>query len=116
MTWTQFLPIEPCAKARPRVTRRGTFMPKSYMTWRKKFCALVKRPAEPIAGRLSVIVLVCTKSGKMRQDLDNVGAAVLDALQDAGVIANDRDATRLSFVMGLPNIGAGIDIRVEMDQ
>ena len=48
----------------------------------------------------------------MRPDLDNVGGAVLDALQDAGVIANDREAVRLTFLIDKDK-RAGIDITVE---
>lgn len=112
MTWSQFLPIEPCAKARPRVTRRGTYMPAGYMKWRRRFCAMVVPPARPMAGSLSVTVMVFTKSGHMRPDLDNVGAGVLDALQDAKVITNDRNAVRLTFILDKCK-EAGIHITAE---
>ncbi len=48
----------------------------------------------------------------MRPDLDNVGAACLDALQDAGVIENDRDAVRLTFILDKDK-KPGIDITVD---
>ncbi len=115
MSWSALLPIEPCAKERPRVTRNGTYMSKRYTDWRKRFCLHAKTFAtglEPIPGPLSIIVIVYTKSGKMRPDLDNVGAACLDALQDAGVIENDRDAVRLTFILDKDK-KPGIDITVE---
>ncbi len=118
MTWQAFLPIEPCAKERPRVTRNGTYMSKRYTDWRKRFVFLTRSCANgifPVPGPLSISVLVCTASGKMRPDLDNVGAACLDALQDAGVIANDRDAVRLSFILAKDK-KPGIDITVETYQ
>ncbi len=92
-------------------------MPKSYQDWRKRFCAHAKALATgiddlPVPGPLSIIVIVYTKSGKMRPDLDNVGAACLDALQDAGVIENDRDAVRLTFILDKDK-KPGIDITVE---
>ncbi len=115
MSWSALLPIEPCAKARPRVTRRGTYMPKSYMEWRRRFVALCNKDdlhRALVPGPLSIIVIVYTKSGKMRPDLDNVGAACLDALQDAGVIENDRDAVRLTFILDKDK-KPGIDITVD---
>lgn len=112
MSFYQFFPIEPMAKARPRVTKRGTYMPKDYMAWRKKFCSICMHMPSPVKPPLSISVMVLTKSGKMRPDLDNVGAAVLDALQDAKVIANDRDAVRLTFILDKDK-EPGIDVTVE---
>ena len=89
-------------------------MPVSYMKWRSRFVVLSKtgKGDIPVQAPLSIIVLVRTASGKMRPDLDNVGAAVLDALQDAGVIANDRDAVRLSFALDKDK-RPGIDVYVD---
>lgn len=93
--WSASIKLPPMAKARPRVTRRGTYMPKPYQQWRQKFCALVGRPPKPLAGHLAIAIRIYTKSGKMRPDLDNVVGAVLDALQDAQVIANDRTVRQI---------------------
>lgn len=96
MIYEQFFKdLPPMAKARPRVTRRGTYMPANYTKWRKVFAARCYRPFQPFLGRISVIIRVYTKSGKMRPDLDNVVGAVLDAMQDAEVLANDRLVTHL---------------------
>ena len=111
MIWAQFIPIEPCAKARPRVTARGTYMPKGYQLWRKKFVLLCRPPSEAITGHYSVTVKIFTKSGKMRPDLDNVFGAVADALQDAKVIANDRDITHLECSIAQGD-KAGIEIGI----
>ena len=113
MNWSQFLPIEPCAKARPRVTRHGTYMPPKYQQWRKRFVALIKPPAEPMTGRLRVTVNIYTASGRMRPDLDNCFGAVADALQDARVIANDRDIEALWCGIHA-NKNSGISVAVEV--
>lgn len=114
MTYEQFFAgLEPMAKARPRVTRRGTYMPKPYQQWRQRFCAACYKPEQPIAGRLSVVVQVYTKSGKMRPDLDNVVGAVLDALQDAGVMANDRSVSAIHATLEQDKHGPGIYVKAE---
>lgn len=90
-----FLPLPPMAKARPRVVKGHAYMPKPYMQWRQKFVFLISQHRDkavhlPILGPVRVGVLVDTKSGNCRPDLDNVFAAVADALQDARWIENDR--------------------------
>jgi Holliday junction resolvase RusA-like endonuclease len=98
-TWSHFFPIEPMAKARPRLSGGHVHMPRDYMAWRQRFIALCVqhgRPTVPLAGRLSLSVGITTKSGKMRPDLDNVVGAIQDALQDARVIKNDRDVRNIS--------------------
>lgn len=87
--------LKPCAKARPRVTRWGCYMPKAYNLWRAAFVAEVKRQWDqpPIDGAINVnIGFFCTSH---RPDVDNSAGACLDALQDAGVFANDRAVKRL---------------------
>lgn len=100
--WRAFLEIAPAAKARPRVTRRGTYMPDAYMKWREKFCWLVKKAGMPqrhLRERIGILMRVQTKTGTMRPDLDNALAGALDALQDAGVIGNDRNVIKLEAVL-----------------
>lgn len=86
------IPMPPKGKARPRVTSRGTYMPHDYQAWRAEFAthtrfqALGRRPL----GWFAIGLTIGTPKGRMRPDLDNVLAAVLDALQDSGVIENDR--------------------------
>ncbi|MBA2707195.1 MAG: RusA family crossover junction endodeoxyribonuclease [Gemmatimonadaceae bacterium] len=79
------------SKARPRVTRFGTYMPKPYMQWRKEFEAMGRQqyPGPPLDMPVSITVVVVTPSGKIRGDLDNVVGAQLDALQP-WAITNDR--------------------------
>ena len=99
------LDIRPCAKARPRVTRNGCFMPKPYVLWRKEFVRQMKAQWDgvPLVGRLEVTArFECKKS--LRPDLDNAIGAVLDALQDAGTVPNDS-AVRVLHVSAIENTG-----------
>lgn len=104
--------LEPCAKARPRVTARGTFMPKRYQDWRKKFvavwCATVPRYTwdEP----LCINVRWTTPTGKMRPDADNAIAALWDALQDAKAISNDSLVRSGSFRIDVGPLATYIEI------
>jgi Holliday junction resolvase RusA-like endonuclease len=85
---TLVIPIGPMAKARPRVTRRNVYMPAHYQAWREKFAGYCLGARE-VVGTFALTVAFRTKTGNMRPDLDNAVGAVLDALQDAKVIAND---------------------------
>ena len=86
------IPLPPKGKARPIVTRHNTYMPHDYQQWRREFAAHAREQARgnPALGWFAIGLTVGTPKGRMRPDLDNVLAAVLDALQDAEVIANDR--------------------------
>ena len=88
------IPMPPAAKARPRVTSRGTYMPRKYQEWRREFVGHCEGSGQ-VSGPFALAVTFETKSGTMRPDLDNAAAAVLDALQDAEVIQNDRNCRRL---------------------
>lgn len=93
------LEMQPKAKARPRVARGHAFMPKDYMQWKgeagKQMRNQMPRIREPLTGRISISIRFLTASGKMRCDLDNACGAVFDALQDAEIIANDRDIYKM---------------------
>jgi Holliday junction resolvase RusA-like endonuclease len=88
-------------KARPRVCGRRAFMPKKYTDWKTEFgeCAYIQAGSKHISGRFGISGSIVTKSGKMRSDLDNSIGSILDALQDVGIIGNDRDC--VSINMGL---------------
>lgn len=95
--------IDPCAKARPRVTTRGTYMPPAYTAWRKDFALKWNQTVPkitPFDCDLIINTTFFTTTGKMRPDPDNAYAAVLDALQkDVGVIVNDKSVTRGTFAL-----------------
>lgn len=94
-----FVPMPPMGKARPRMTRSGhCFMPNSYTKWKKDFAlrARFQWGSEPaITGPFAIHLVLTTKTGKMRSDIDNAAGSVLDSLQDARLIDNDRDCREL---------------------
>lgn len=86
------IPLPPMPKKRPRVTARGTYMPPEYTEWKRDFGTHC-RGVKPFGGvGFGISVRFVTATGRMRCDLDNALGAVLDALQDAGIIQNDRFA------------------------
>ncbi len=92
--------MAPMGKARPRVTRSGhCFMPNKYTKWKKDFGlrAIYGWGASGQVNRpFGISIAIVTKSGKMRSDIDNCAGSILDALQDAKLIGNDRDCRQLS--------------------
>lgn len=114
-----FIPMAPLGKARPRVTRSGhAYMPPAYTKWKQEFATralLAWRPWQNIAGPFSIKIIIGTKSGKMRSDLDNSCGSILDSLQDAGLIANDRDCRMLMAKIIATN-QPGISVEVEAAQ
>lgn len=108
------VPLAPQAKARPRVTKNGTYMPKAYQKWRQEFVKLCAvQPWQSVEGSFGITIRFLTKSGSMRPDLDNAAAACLDALQDAGVILNDRACKKLSAEVAQ---GKGYRIEIELTE
>lgn len=74
------VPGEPRAKARPRVTRRGAYTPKTTVDYENAVRAVwdaVARPDKPSCVRLDVAFYLGTHR---RVDTDNLAKAVKDAL------------------------------------
>ena len=73
-------------KARPRVTKNGTFMPKSYTDFKIKskiFLPILNSPlTPPIAIKVNLL-------GSHRSDADNIVGTILDLIVEHGIIAND---------------------------
>ena len=63
--------IDPMAKARPRVTSRGTFMPTKYTNW-KATCAWLGVVIEDEVGVEFVIAMPRSWSKKKRAEMDGV--------------------------------------------
>jgi Holliday junction resolvase RusA-like endonuclease len=65
------------SKARPRVTRHGTFMPKAYQDKRKAMLASIKEQytGDPLEGPLRVEIDI---EGEGRADGDNIIGALFD--------------------------------------
>ena len=92
------------AKPRPRGKGRQFYMPPLYMEWKKDVALeaalrYAKTQFEgPVSIKISIrrtrFVVEINQSLRKRfgrADLDNLAGGVLDALQDAGVIDNDRN-------------------------
>ena len=96
------IPMKSIGKARPRVTKRGTFMPKAYDLWRNMFKLHVRNQVHssllhllPPTGRLSFSCEFSSPTGNIMPDLDNAIGAVWDAIQVPkkggwGLIQDDR--------------------------
>ena len=93
-------------------------MPKPYMEWRAKFRQLWHNcvPAfAPFDESIQLRVTFYTKTGRMRPDLDNAVAAVLDALQDVRAITNDRYVKNISCEV-LPSQDKMNKIVIQLEQ
>lgn len=93
---TFFIPGNVVPKARPRVTRNGTYLPPRYRTWRnfaevelyKQINEKQNLPVFPIP-RAAVKVRLIGKH-RMNADADNIIGSFLDALVAVGVFKNDN--------------------------
>lgn len=71
------LPLRLMSKARPRVTSRGTFMPKPYQQWRKECSDLLKEAWQgPPLDHPIEVQIDCY--GTARGDIDNYMGALFD--------------------------------------
>ena len=103
MTWEFVIEGKPAGKARPRFGGYRVHMPKRYVEWRSRVERIMRwrwhgsdtGTREAIDVPVEVEVVIRTKSGNMKPDIDNAAGAYLDALQAAGVIANDGLVRRL---------------------
>jgi Holliday junction resolvase RusA-like endonuclease len=85
-------------KARPRVTSRGTYLPKQYRGWRNQAEVEIYRQVCDLNLAISLpipranISLIFMGNHRKNADLDNLAGACLDALtlNGAGVILDDR--------------------------
>ncbi len=95
-------------KARPRVVEGGTFMPKGYMLWREAMVEeLLARVGAGALGIEQPVRLVVTFGSDhidlelepidierpkymRRSDLDNLVGAVMEVLQDSGILVDDK--------------------------
>lgn len=78
-------------KARPRVTRKGTFMPQRYTEWRKEAARELERQGVPaIQIERSEIEISFIGKHNGNADLDNLAGAILDLLVGEQIIKDDR--------------------------
>jgi len=81
-------------KARPRVTKFGTYLPGSYKFW--KDCAITELRVQAASQRLvstidkAHVSIVLIGKHSRRSDLDNIAGSILDALVQADIIRDDN--------------------------
>lgn len=108
--WHGYVERRAKPKGRPRVTARGTFMPKEYMTAREEFGWLWKSQKPPhFSGPVEVrlgfhtdgvrITLVgledAPRPKHVRGDLDNLIGFIMEVMEDIGVVDNDRQVHKI---------------------
>ena len=100
------LPLRGVPKPRPRVTERGTYNDKRYTTWKLvvadelRALGVTNQIVAPV--RLDAVfgtdyidfqlfpLIDHIRPKHVRADVDNLSGGLMDALQDAGTIANDE--------------------------
>lgn len=84
----------PIGKARPRVERHHTRMPKKYCEWMENAIASLRGQWEgkqPLDQKSGVqLLLVQCFGNHAGVDTDNIAGSVMDALVKAGVLKNDN--------------------------
>ena len=103
-----YLPIRGKPKARPRVgVNNRPFMPKKYMAWKEQLGDELRRQglsSLELSNSMSLEVVFGTdamwiqlrelknfqRAKHVTADIDNLMGGLMDGLQDAGVIADDR--------------------------
>ncbi|MFG1302690.1 RusA family crossover junction endodeoxyribonuclease [Xanthobacter autotrophicus] len=77
------------------VRGKGRVKTAEYKAWRKDAAWQLHLQKPPrFTGQVSVTILVPKST---RSDLDNLNKGILDALQDVGVVANDRQFDPISI-------------------
>lgn len=94
------VPGKPVPQGRARTTKFGTFYPKTSKAHRKVLTAAFAgtETKHPI-HEMTVALHVGIAGARANSDLDNHAKMVLDALQDAGVIASDDVRTVRELVV-----------------
>lgn len=108
--WSTIITATAVPKARPRVTKHGTYMPQRYMdnktmlAWAIKAGATKSNPLPEFKGPVRMVVQFSstqigieiweadnTRPKGVRGDIDNLLGTITDVLQDMGIIVNDRE-------------------------
>lgn len=78
-------------KTRPRVSFGRAYMPQNYRDWKNGAIAdLCQQYQGESLTSLSGVLIALTGKHSRRGDLDNIAGSVLDALVQAGILANDN--------------------------
>ncbi|BAY20746.1 endodeoxyribonuclease RusA [Calothrix sp. NIES-2100] len=73
-------------KARPRVTRNGTYMPPKYVEFKVSSRKFLPKVSQPLTPPISIKIALI---GSHKSDLDNIAGTILDILVDQGILDND---------------------------
>ena len=122
MTFTAFIPGRPVPFARPRFNGGRGYQDPTYAAWKRGAAFILRAAAagEPVISRQPLALRVevyhprpqarpshvphdAWKAGTAtwaicRSDTDNIGKAVMDALQDSRAIEDDRWVARIEVV------------------
>ena len=105
--WEFYLPHPPVPAARPRVSKWGTYYPKTYRVWRldtEASLARFERPVTTVRGPVyATVYSVCKRPKKLtvelpRGDVDNFAKAVLDAVTRSKLVWHDDSQVKILTV------------------
>ncbi len=123
MTLAFTVPGPPIPKARPRVVtvngKSVSFTPARTRQYERdvRTAAMVARGAARWRvgeGDTFVVLIVVTEPDKRRRDIDNIGKAILDALNGVAW-ADDSDVDELRIVRAAPNPARPrVDVRIDV--
>ncbi|NJM47284.1 MAG: RusA family crossover junction endodeoxyribonuclease [Alkalinema sp. RU_4_3] len=99
------LPGNVVPKARPRVTRYGTFMPENYRCWKTLAIVCLKSQYQGEPLQAAAVSIVLRGKHPRRGDADNISGSILDALVQAGILRDDN-------LMVVPSLA----VRLEWDK
>lgn len=110
-----FFPFPPSVNGLWRTARGRMYRSPRYMAWRERAAAAVSAvwKGSPMLGPVSVEIRVYGDS-RRSWDLDNRCKAVLDALQDFGVIEDDDQVHHIVLHRGPRRKGGGAWVIVQI--
>jgi Holliday junction resolvase RusA-like endonuclease len=97
-------------KARPRVTKNGTYLPENYRTWKQRAIRQLRRQyVGGLIERAEIEIILHGKHSR-RGDCDNISGSLLDALVQAKILRDDNMvvvsalSVRLEYHKDLPPV------------
>lgn len=110
-----FLPFPPSVNSIWRSARKAVYRSPKYLAWRERAAHAVRGVwrGQPIRETVSIEIRVYGDS-RRSWDLDNRCKAVLDLLQDEGVIEDDNQVHHLVLHRGPKRRGGGAWVRLQI--
>jgi Holliday junction resolvase RusA-like endonuclease len=114
--------VTPVPAARPRVSRWGTYYPKTYTKWMKDAAAAVTSPTLKLDGPLAVMVeQVCAKPKTTERDwpmgdVDNHAKGPLDVLTKKELWHDDDQIVVLTVIKRYAEPGEDVGTQVHVAQ